>query len=354
MTMARRTIQMPRLTRIGILYINQVDALLLTSSFSLLKPPPFSPAVSFSACTPIMYVRSSLSRSLLLLVAAPSFAAADPIRFSYGRAADINHNLPKRQDPAASCTDALCVLSEALATLTTTPPSTTTADPASTAAGRGANVRVSVAQPSLCSESALQFSSSWSVPTGIVQIHTETGWGVEGSIWNITANDGVQLANFRVPCQGSSCTGITGNKEGDGDIFENPDGSWSMNVTANMQPSVAMFGDASGGTPSEGTYDLSITSTPPCALPVFQNCSTRDFDPTADQWEAYSTGDFLLKYLKDNNINSLSELHAKASNDFLPTIDAQGLICNPDAGEWPLCKQWCSKTNLQPPSRAEL
>ncbi|KAL8753484.1 MAG: hypothetical protein Q9199_005012 [Rusavskia elegans] len=100
-----------------------------------------------------------------------------------------------------------------------------------------------------------------------------------------------------------------------------------------MQPSVAMFGDASGGTPSEGTYDLSITSTPPCALPVFQNCSTRDFDPTADQWEAYSTGDFLLKYLKDNNINSLSELHAKASNDFLPTIDAQGRICNPDAGQ---------------------
>ena len=304
---------------------------------------------------PIMYVTSSLCQSLVILVTAAWISAADPIRLQHRGGADLLH---KRQDAAASCTDALCVFSEYLATVpssllpkSTKPPSATTTKPpandqpttttdkpssttaADAAGGAGANIRVSVAQPSLCSESALQFSSSWSVPTGIIQIHSETGWGEEGSVWNISANDGVQLANFRVPCQGSACTGITGNQVGDGDIFKNPDGSWSMNVTANMQPSVGLFGDASGGNPSEGEYDLSITSTPPCALPVFQNCSARNFDPTADQWEAYSAGDFLLKYMKDNNINSLSDLHAKASNDFLPTIDAQGRICNPDAGE---------------------
>ncbi|KAL8774447.1 MAG: hypothetical protein Q9209_000820 [Squamulea sp. 1 TL-2023] len=212
-------------------------------------------------------------------------------------------------------------------------PTTTATDQSSTAKPRNANIRVSVAQPSLCSESALQFSSAYAVPTGRIIIQSETGWGEQGSVWNITANDGVELANFKVPCQGSACTGITGNKEDDGSIVKNPDGSWSMNVTANMQPSVHLVGDASGGNPTDGTYDLTVISTPPCALPIFQNCSARNFDPTADQWEAYSTGPFLTKYLADNNINSLSDLHAKASNDFLPTIDAQGRICNPDAGQ---------------------
>lgn len=99
------------------------------------------------------------------------------------------------------------------------------------------------------------------------------------------------------------------------------------------EPSVALFGKASGGQPIDGKYDLTVTSTPPCALPVFQNCSGRNFDPTADQWEAYSTSYFLTKYLADNHISSLSGLMSKASTDFLPTTDAQSLICTPDAGD---------------------
>ncbi|KAL8826951.1 MAG: hypothetical protein Q9170_007206 [Blastenia crenularia] len=217
------------------------------------------------------------------------------------------------------------------AQLVSTTAAASTAGP-SQSASQQANIVVSVAQPSLCSESALQYSSAWSVPTGVIQIRTETGWGDEGSIWNISSNDGVKLADFHVPCQGSSCTGITGNIETDGSIKQNADGSWSMNVTANMQPSVGLFGTGSGGTLVDGKYDLTVTSTPPCALPVFQNCSNRNFDPTADQWEAYSTGPFLEKYLKDNNINSLAGLLSKASSDFLPTTDAQALICTPDAG----------------------
>lgn len=100
---------------------------------------------------------------------------------------------------------------------------------------------------------------------------------------------------------------------------------------------MGLFGNASGGNPVDGKYDLTITSTPPCALPIFQNCSGRRFDPSADQWEAYSTSDFLAKYLADNNIKTLSDLLSKASTDFLPTTDAQGLICNPDAGQLYTC-----------------
>ena len=315
---------------------------------------------------------------LTLLLAASSLAAADPIRLSHDHAG----NLRKRQDAAESCTDALCVFSEALKTIPSslmpqaTPPpnpddavvkgpggdeqndeptTTTSSDGSSGGGGGGANVvHVSVSQPSLCSESALQFSSSWSVPTGSVQIMNDpaqdAGWGDVGSTWNISASGGVKLENFRVPCQGSICQpGV--NQLEDGKIIQQPDGSWSFEVTPDYQPSSMIFGDALGGS---GKYDLTIISTPECAKPVFQNCSERSFDPTADQWEAYSTSDFLTKYLADNNIKSLSNLLAKATNDFLPTIDAQGMICNPDAGESFPHHSSCSETNLHPHRRANL
>ncbi|KAL8950010.1 MAG: hypothetical protein Q9222_003919 [Ikaeria aurantiellina] len=298
-----------------------------------------------------------LSLGAALFFAITSSVAAEPLPHYHKRiVVEADPILAKRQDPASTCTDALCVFSYAEASIssasaatatkatkttggtgtkTNNKPTATAAKSSSAAkesASQQANIRVSVVQPSLCSESALQYSSAWSVPTGFIAIQSETGWGDEGSIWNISANDGVQLSDFHMPCQGSACTGITGNTEDDGSVKKNKDGSWSVNVTANMQPSVGVFGQGSGGTLVNGKYDLTITSTPPCALPIFQNCSARDFDPTADQWDAYSTGDFLQKYLKDNSINSLSDLLAKASTDFLPPTDAQALVCTPDAG----------------------
>ncbi|KAL9010325.1 MAG: hypothetical protein Q9173_004734 [Seirophora scorigena] len=299
-----------------------------------------------------MLLPTQLSSGLALLIAASSLATADPLRVVHKRAGAADSLHVKRQATGAASLTALDILTAALPPIPSFLPQVTTTssvdrpndDSASTTTGaspatttdaspNGAYIRVEVVQPSLCSESALQFSSSWSVPTGTIDIQTESGWGEYGSLWNISANDGVQLKDFRVPCQGSACTGITGNKEEDGSITQNPDGSWSMNVTANMQPSVGLFGNAAGGSPTNGTYDLTITSTPPCGLPVFQNCSGRKFDPTADQWDAYSTGDFLTRYLSDNNIDSLADLLSKASSEFLPTTDAQGLVCNPDAGQ---------------------
>ncbi|KAL8663363.1 MAG: hypothetical protein Q9168_008103, partial [Polycauliona sp. 1 TL-2023] len=299
---------------------------------------------------------------------ASSLTAADPIPLSHRRrAAEANALLQERQDRSSHCTTlvgpavGVCILGEALSTFpsslrpkATPPPGaatttakdndapSTTAPPEASESGTGGGpfvVKVSVAKPSLCSESALQFSSSWPAPTGSLQIEAsgvsgEAQWGEEGSVWNISASDGVKLSDFRVPCQGSACTGITGNTEASGKITENPDGSWSFTVTPNMQPSVALFGDASGGTlGSDGKFDFQVTSTPPCGKPIFQNCSSRDFDPTADQWKAYSAGDFLKKYISDNNINSLAQLHDMAAKDFLPTIDAEGRTCNPDAGQ---------------------
>ncbi|KAL8813181.1 MAG: hypothetical protein Q9200_000448 [Gallowayella weberi] len=290
----------------------------------------------------------SLSIGFAALIAASTLVVAEPLGYRHKPAQVVEVRHVKRQDSSTTGSSTTTSQTSGDQNPTTTTSSTSSS---SSAAGKGGIINVNVVQPSLCSEKALQFSSAYPVATGTIQIHTglqsDQGWGVEGSIWNITANEGVQLNDFRVPCQGSSCTGITGNKEEDGSIVKNADGSWTMNVTANMQPSVALFGTASGGTlGDDGTFDLTVTSTPPCALPVFQNCSGRKFDPTADQWNAYSTDSFLAKYLTDNNINSLESLLSKASNQFLPTTSAQQLICNPDAGEYPNCDCWARLTSI--------
>lgn len=181
---------------------------------------------------------------LAFLVITPFLITAEPIRLGHKHAAELDPILYRRQ-ATATPSNPLDVLQAALSTFSTVPaplttqtpsstavedtPTTTTGDSPSTTSDSGpqqANIRVSVAQPSLCSESALQFSSAYSVPTGVIVIQTETGWGDEGSVWNISANDGVQISDMHVPCQGSACTGITGNTETDGQITQNPDGSW--------------------------------------------------------------------------------------------------------------------------------
>lgn len=100
-----------------------------------------------------------------------------------------------------------------------------------------------------------------------------------------------------------------------------------------MQPSVLLSGilAGSGKAPDGGYPTLTITSTPPCALPVAQNCSSKHFDPSAHQWEAYSGGDFLTGYIAHHKIASLQGLFSQAITDFLPNTVAEGLVCNPDA-----------------------
>ena len=102
---------------------------------------------------------------------------------------------------------------------------------------------------------------------------------------------------------------------------------------------------------SGADLSLTITSTPPCALPVAQNCSSRTFNPSADQWAAYTTGDFLTAYIAEHQLTSLQALFAQASSDFLPTTVAEGLICNPDAGNLYACTPPSSLSNCDASSQ---
>lgn len=70
-----------------------------------------------------------------------------------------------------------------------------------------------------------------------------------------------------------------------------------------------VFGDFCGSSPVDSKVDLTITSTPPCALPIAQNCTNTTFQPTANQWDAYSVDTWLASYLTKHNIQDYVELY---------------------------------------------
>ena len=181
-----------------------------------------------------MHILCSFSPGDACLVVVPCIIATEPIRAIY----EPVHLIHRRQvvtatlPVATSSGSASSKGPDTTQTPTTTGTGTACDTPTSTveAKERG-DILVSVSQPSLCSESDLQLSSVYTaVPTGWLLVQTspdsDGGWGETGSIWNITTSNGVEMENLKVPCQGSACTGITGNRGTDGDIFQNPAGSW--------------------------------------------------------------------------------------------------------------------------------
>ena len=58
---------------------------------------------------------------------------------------------------------------------------------------------VPVEKPSICSESALQFSSLYSLPTATLLIQIKSSG--DGSICNITTSGGIELKNLKCPAR---------------------------------------------------------------------------------------------------------------------------------------------------------
>lgn len=93
------------------------------------------------------------------------------------------------------------------------------------------------------------------------------------------------------------------------------------------EQAITIFGVTTGGDPVNGTFDFSITSTPPCALPVAETCSSSTFNPSANQWEAYSTDAWLATYVSDNGIETFGGLYDAISAEFV-TNETQGSCKN--------------------------
>jgi hypothetical protein len=186
------------------------------------------------------------------------------------------------------------------------------------------------APPTICTSSDYSYETKLSVPTGWVFIAAgDSGWGPEGSVWNVSTGAGAKLTGMEAKCQGSSCTSIYGNPENNGTMKERADGSWYMDVTANMQPSLMISGlllsDTSG---QNNSYPLDILGVPPCGLPVANNCTSRNFTVDHQQWEAYQVDTFMKSYLVNNNINDFDAFRKKAMEDFEPTMTADSKICD--------------------------
>lgn len=123
------------------------------------------------------------------------------------------------------------------------------------------------------------------------------------------------------------------------------DGSWYMNVTDNMQPSLKVSGlllpksAASKRSPNRHlasrdankTYILHVRGLPPCGLPVAANCTNRESYGNTTQWEAYQVDKFMKSYLSKNNIKSFEMFRSKAMDDF--------------DRKWESTKQYCDITN---------
>lgn len=174
-----------------------------------------------------------------------------------------------------------------------------------------------------------------SVPTGYVFFQAgKSGWGPEGSIWNISTGAGAKLADMKAKCQGSVCT--SGDPLYDGMMKERDDGSWYMNVTANMATSLMVSGlllheESSrrrNARRDELEYPLRVIGVPPCGLPIANNCTNRHFQADRQQWKAYQVDDFMKSYLEKNEINNYDTFRKKAMEDFEPGLSSGGKICD--------------------------
>ena len=213
------------------------------------------------------------------------------------------------------------------------------------------------APPSLCTSSNYVYETKLSAPTGwVLIVPGGTGWGPEGSIWNISTGAGAKLTNMTAKCQGSSCTNIYGNDPlQNGEMKERADGTWYLNVTAGMQESVMVVGllvedtVSSVASPSASPsaiqsasvasrrirrrkagpqYSLDVIGVPPCGLEIAKNCTkSLDFD-TVQQWEAYKVDDYLKSYIKTHDIKSHADLLSTTQKEFVSDMDRANKVCD--------------------------
>lgn len=228
-------------------------------------------------------------------------------------------------------------------------PTPTAASSASETPTYGLATQVVVgAPPTICKSADYAYETKMSVPSGWVFIHAgHTGWGPEGSVWNISTGGGAKLTQVKAQCQGSSCMGYSGDPLASSQTKQRSDGSWYLKVTPNMQPSLSISGlllpidpgtsnytdkqslngrDSSNDTITK--YPLDILGTPPCGQYIAVDCSDPTWRVTPKLWQAYKMDEFLKTYLSKKNIKSFDGLMTQSIQDFEPPSDVDGQFCD--------------------------
>ncbi|KAJ5162537.1 hypothetical protein N7492_007929 [Penicillium capsulatum] len=205
-------------------------------------------------------------------------------------------------------------------------------------------VTVGAPQTRVCSDPFYSVSTQVSIPTGAIYIGTgNTEWGEPGTIWNISTGGGAKLTHMQAKCQGSSCAGINGdgNKNHDGKMIQLADGSWSMNVTEDMQASLRISGVLTANTKArraskdslkfpraETKYPLKITGRPNCGYVAPKACDTNFFF-SQQNWDAYRVEDFMESYISDHSLTNVDNLRARLYFDFYDTSQEQCDVTDP-------------------------
>ncbi|KAJ6116495.1 hypothetical protein N7512_006220 [Penicillium capsulatum] len=213
--------------------------------------------------------------------------------------------------------------------------STTTQNPPSTTEEVEETLATQVtvgSQPDICKTPNFLWKKTMSVPGGIVFRVTadKFGWGPAGSVWNITTSGGAKLVHMNAKCQGRICS-VKGSNLEDGTIKQRADGSWFMQTTPHMQPTLMISGElVAENRASEQNYTLEVSSQLACWLPVAKNCSGINFVSNQTQWEAYTVDRYLGDITKQKHINSYYDLGAKLADIALPPQVAKYQSCHID------------------------
>lgn len=206
--------------------------------------------------------------------------------------------------------------------------------------------------PSLCTASHYKWEKKVTVTAGVALILAgETGWGKNGSIWELRAGPDAKLVDVSAKAQGSSGTSVNPNQESDAKVQQREDGSWFMRVTENMQPSLKIRALLIGkDTPAPSSvrrrdrlsakmrkrdssapkYSLTISGMPECGLPIAQECTETKFSSSQKQWEAYQVDDFMEWWAEENKITDFQTFRYEAYKQFVKPNEAKGARCGID------------------------
>ena len=132
-------------------------------------------------------------------------------------------------------------------------------------------------------EIALDSGQSW--------IDAPAGWNFSvGRNANLTKMDQISIPHHST----------SGNSSKDLDFKRNGDGSWSLIPLddASRRPILAWDQLASDSIGNRST-DFTVKAVVPCDKPVAKECNAQEFGLTVDQWNAFSTDDFVTASLKN-------------------------------------------------------
>jgi len=176
-------------------------------------------------------------------------------------------------------------------------PASTPAPPVSSAPPNGGRFDLTVAYPSICNATTVQYSTSRPMSTGSILIDPAMDWG-NGTVWRFAAGDGVTIDQLNGTGNPGTGAAFGGQPRPIEDEFtKHDDGSWTMKVPANA-PTRPLVAITSGHTRND-SFAMTISSTIPCDKPVALPCNVSDHELTPQQWKAYDTDGFLQKVLQE-------------------------------------------------------